>query len=183
MQRGQPVLPQLGVPVAQHGPPAVAASLRGEPHLECPLLVSCLPCYGTRFLSCYLYHVRCSSLTWWAFSLFLQYCVLHPLSASCKPRRVGSAKCQLECSCVRSWIVGLAPTAGRFFFYWFLIFWFHQFLGVAVPPDRLRAAALTLANAGAVFLSMVLMTFGAYIQPKAQSPAGTSGCVTPVAHT
>ena len=61
---------------------------------------------------------------------------------------------------LRSWIVGLAPEAGRFFFYWFLIFWFHQF---SVALFRLTGAALrplTLANAGAVLLSMVLMTFG-----------------------
>ena len=73
-------------------------------------------------------------------------------------------------SALRSWIVGLAPTAGRFFFYWFLIFWFHQF---SVSLFRLTGVALrplTLANAGAVFVSMVLMTFGAYIQPKGTIP-------------
>ena len=60
----------------------------------------------------------------------------------------------------RSWIVGLAPEAGRFFFYWFMLFWFHQF---AVALFRLMGAALrplTLANAGSVFFSMGVMTFG-----------------------
>ena len=60
----------------------------------------------------------------------------------------------------RSWIVGLAPEAGRFFFYWFVLFWFHQW---AVSLFRLMGVALrplTLANAGSVFLSMIVMTFG-----------------------
>ena len=57
--------------------------------------------------------------------------------------------------------MGLAPEAGRFFFYWFMLFWFHQF---AVALFRLMGAALrplTLANAGSVFFSMGVMTFGA----------------------
>ncbi len=56
--------------------------------------------------------------------------------------------------------MGLAPEAGRFFFYWFMLFWFHQF---AVSLFRLMGAALrplTLANAGSVFFSMGVMTFG-----------------------
>ena len=62
--------------------------------------------------------------------------------------------------CCHSWIVGLAPEAGRFFFYWFVLFWFHQW---AVSLFRLMGVALrplTLANAGSVFFSMIVMTFG-----------------------
>ena len=29
--------------------------------------------------------------------------------------------------CVCSWVVGLAPEAGRFFFYWLVTFLFHTF--------------------------------------------------------
>ena len=61
--------------------------------------------------------------------------------------------------------MGLAPEAGRFFFYWFMLFWFHQF---AVSLFRLMGAALrplTLANAGSVFFSMSVMTFGKHWSP------------------
>lgn len=29
--------------------------------------------------------------------------------------------------CICSWVVGLAPEAGRFFFYWLVTFLFHTF--------------------------------------------------------
>ena len=40
--------------------------------------------------------------------------------------------------CICSWVVGLAPEAGRFFFYWLVTFLFHTFAVSIFRCERLH---------------------------------------------
>jgi ABC-type multidrug transport system ATPase subunit len=73
-------------------------------------------------------------------------------------------------SVISYWVVGLAPEAGRFFFYWLVTFLFHTF---AVSIFRLCGAAVrpaTYSVTSAVFATSILMTTGAYIMPRKTIP-------------